>query len=571
MARKSRIHEQAFPAQPHPRIYKAGLYVRLSVLDNGKADSDTVQNQERLLRAYIESKPEFLICAVYVDNGETGVDFHRDAFERLLEDVKRGKVDCIIVKDLSRFGRNYIEAGEYLEQIFPFLGVRFIAINDRYDSADPASSDVLTMHLKNLVNAVYASDISRKICPVLQAKQERGEFIGAWASYGYRKADDNKHRLVVDHNVAHIVRDIFQWRLMRMSNQMIARKLNELGIPSPSQYRYEQGFLKEERLKDLPWRASTIKAIIHNEIYAGHMVQGKKREALWKGQKQSRVPKDQWVVVQNTHEAIIEQETFARVQQINRQANSDYHAKLERFSEIPNSENLLKGLVYCGSCGKNLVRHKNVREHHHKEPKFHVWYNYVCPGHCGGPDACPFTSVPEKDLLAVVAEVICSQRAVAVTMEKLLQGAKRQSSAVMERQRLEANSRRTMDELEGVLRYREALYEDYLEKLMTEQDYVYAASRYQKKEDALKRQLEQLKAGESSLRESAGEENSQLAAFLQGQSKLSLTRAMTVELVERITIYNRTTIQIKLRFQEEYRKLREEPILMLEAAVHGLQ
>lgn len=243
MARKSRFRA---PVQEKPklRVYSTGAYVRLSVLDGPQCDSDSIENQEALVRAYVESDPSLSLFSVYSDNGETGVDFERDDFERLLDDIRAGKVDCVIVKDLSRFGRNYIEAGEYLEKIFPFMGVRFIAVNDGYDSIDPAASDSLSMHLKNLVNDVYARDISQKICPVLQEKQERGEFIGNWAAYGYLKSAEDKHRLVVDEETAPVVRDIFQWRLIGMDYQEIAKRLTELGIPSPSRYRFEKGMVK---------------------------------------------------------------------------------------------------------------------------------------------------------------------------------------------------------------------------------------------------------------------------------------------------------------------------------------
>lgn len=236
MARKSRIAEKQPQLTLLERIYKVGLYVRLSVLDSGKKDSDTVESQEDILRKFIEGKSEFSLVSVYVDNGQTGVNFDRDEFERLLSDVRSGKVDCIIVKDLSRFGRNYIEAGEYLETVFPFMKIRFIAVNDRYDNIDPTSSDILTMHLKNLVNDVYARDISQKICPVLREKQERGEFIGAWAAYGYLKSEEDKHRLVVDEETAPIVRDIFLLRSIGHSYQSIAKMLRERNVPSPGQY-----------------------------------------------------------------------------------------------------------------------------------------------------------------------------------------------------------------------------------------------------------------------------------------------------------------------------------------------
>lgn len=186
MARTSRVHKEGRPRGTEPekistrKVYHVVLYVRLSILDGGHKDSDTAETQELLLRRFIEGKPYFSLFSVYTDNGESGVNFERSGFERMMEDVKRGLVNCIIVKDLSRFGRNYIEAGEYLEKVFPFLGVRFIAVNDGIDTDDPASFDSLSLHLKNLVNEMYARDISKKISTVLHEKQQRGEFIGAW-------------------------------------------------------------------------------------------------------------------------------------------------------------------------------------------------------------------------------------------------------------------------------------------------------------------------------------------------------------------------------------------------------
>lgn len=244
--------------------YRTALYVRLSVLDSGKKDSDTAETQESLLRHFLEGKPGFSIFDVYVDNGETGVDFKRDEFERLMEDVRGGRVDCIIVKDLSRFGRNYIEAGEYLEKVFPFLGIRFIAVNDGYDSADPAAADGLSLHLKNLVNDVYARDISAKISPALRGKQMRGEFIGTWAAYGYLKSEEDKHRIVVDRNTAPIVQDIFAWRLEGISYRKIAQRLTGQGIPSPSQYRYMHGLVKDKKFADTQWQTITVKRILTN-------------------------------------------------------------------------------------------------------------------------------------------------------------------------------------------------------------------------------------------------------------------------------------------------------------------
>lgn len=558
MARKSRVLAPAVSlAQPEFQTYEVGLYVRLSVIDSGKKHSDTVQNQESILRSFIAGKQEFHLKSVYVDNGESGVHFQRDAFEDLLEAVRNREINCIIVKDLSRFGRNFIEAGEYLEKVFPYLGVRFIAINDRYDSNDPSTASTLSMHLKNLVNTVYATDISAKVCPVLRGKQERGEFIGAWAAYGYLKSKEDKHCLVVDDNVAHIVRNVFQWRLQGISYQRIARKLNDLGIPSPSAYRYGLGMAKDKRLKDLPWRIYTIKTMTSSEVYLGHMVQGKKRAALWQDKKQTHQPKENWIVVKNTHEAIIGEALFYEVQRINAQATADYYAKQTRFAALENTENILKSLVYCGDCGKLLVRYKNIRENREKEPKYHVWYNYICPYHANEPTKCSFISIPEKDLVAAVFAVIQTHMAVALDMAAMLKSARHHSTIASERGRLQTKMRQTMDEIERVELHRNTLYDDYLEKLMTEQDYVFAQNRYKEKTATLQNQLEQLRASEHRLAENATEENPYLAAMLRFQKEPVLTRGMAEALIERVVVHDKTRIDVTLRFEDELSRLRD--------------
>lgn len=300
------------------KIYRVALYIRLSAFNGGDKNSDTAKTQELLLRRFIEGKTCFSLFSVYVDNGESGVNFKRDGFERMMEDVREGLVDCIIVKDLSRFGRNYIEVGEYLEKIFPFLGVRFIAVNDGIDTDNPASFDYLSLHLKSLVNEMYARDISAKIGTVLHEKQERGEFIGAWAAYGYQRSEEDKHRLVIDEKTAPVVRDIFTWRLAGFRYGDIVRKLTEREIPSPSQYRYMQGLVHHKRFTKTPWRVETIKWIMENEVYLGHTVQGRRKESLFLGEERKSLPKNKWIVVKNTHEPIVDPLIFSRVQQLNR-------------------------------------------------------------------------------------------------------------------------------------------------------------------------------------------------------------------------------------------------------------
>ncbi len=539
------------------KIYRTALYIRLSVLDSGKKDSDTVETQESLLRQFLEGKPCFSIFDVYVDNGETGVDFKRDEFERLMEDVRGGRVDCIIVKDLSRFGRNYIETGEYLEKVFPFLGIRFIAVNDGYDSTDPAVADGLSLHLKNLVNDVYARDISAKISPALRGKQMRGEFIGAWAAYGYRKSKEDKHRLVVDPNTAQVVRDIFTWRLEGISYQKIARRLTEQGIPSPGQYRYRQGIVKDRKFAESLWQVETVKKLLANEVYLGHMVQGRKRESLFEGQKQKYLPREEWFIVKNTHEAIIDQKTFDEVQKLNSRKKQEYWQKQERFSGVENTENILRGLVYCGDCGRKLVRYKNIRENKQKKPQLHIWYNYICPNHAADQTLCGFGSIRELELLDVVSEAVKVQVSLAENMEKQAATFRFESPVRQERERMEVQLSEAEAELKRTRKHRESLYDDYADNLMGERDYIYAQNRYKEKEAALQERLSELNRSLQSIHEEEPSVNPWLKNMLRFRGKTELTREMAAALIQKIIIYNSAALKIEFRFADAFRQLEE--------------
>lgn len=567
MARKSKF--RTVVAEPTKlRIYSTGAYIRLSVLDGHQCDSDSIENQEALVRAYIENDPSLSLYDVYSDNGETGVNFERDDFERLLDDIRAGKVDCVIVKDLSRFGRNYIEAGEYLEKIFPFMGVRFIAVNDGYDSIDPATSDSLSMHLKNLVNDVYARDISQKICPVLQEKQERGEFIGNWAVYGYLKDPKDKHHLIVDEETAPVVRDIFNWRLAGMDYQGIAKKLNDLGIPSPSRYRFEKGMVKSGRFANSIWTGDTIKQMVLSEVYLGHTVQGKTRKALWKGQRRTIQPKEKWTVVRNTHEAIIDRPTFDIVQRLAEQVRQDFSDKQGAFPEIVNPENILKGLVYCGDCGKKLIRQRSIHETKVQDPGIHVRYYFYCHTHTADRSRCVSIRVPEDDLLTAVSQVIQAHLTTAMDMKTLIKSARNKAATLSKKQEIRRRIKQAEEQLERIVRLRETLYDDYLDQLMNEHDYLYARNRYTEQETEQTKLLEELTAQDAAVMETGMQEPAWLRTLLDFREKPELTRELALELIERITVHSKTNISVKLRFEDEYEAMMERLYPPMEVAAN---
>lgn len=261
------------------RIWNAAEYTRLSRDDGDKAESNSITSQKEIIRDYVRRHPEFVIVKEYADDGYSGVNFERPGFKQMMEDIKAKKIDCVICKDLSRFARNYIDAGRYLEKIFPFMGVRFIAINDNYDSCgEKAQSDALIVPFKNLINDAYCRDISVKIRSQLDIKRKMGDFIGAFAPYGYRKDEANRNRLVVDEEAARTVELIFRLRIQGLCNSAIADRLNSMGILSPMEYKQAQGFNYScgfRSNEQAQWSPMLVKRILSNEIYIGTLIQHK--------------------------------------------------------------------------------------------------------------------------------------------------------------------------------------------------------------------------------------------------------------------------------------------------------
>jgi len=336
---------------------RAAAYLRLSIEDGDKAESNSIGNQRELIRDFVAERPELHLVGEYADDGYTGTNFERPGFTQMMEDIKSSKINCIIVKDLSRLGRNYIEMGKYLEQIFPMMGIRFIAINDNYDNANTESSDSdsIVVPFKNLLNDSYCRDISIKVRSQLDIKRRKGEFIGGYAMYGYCKDERNKSRLVVDEYAAEVVRSIYRRKLEGMSAKAIAEQLNSEGVLAPSEYKrlcglnYHSGFKAGTHAK---WQAIQVLRILKNEVYTGTMVQGKRQKINYKIKKIRDVEESGWIKVPNMHEAIIPQKLFDTVQEV---------LKLDTCaSKGQQTVNLFSGMVRCGGCGQNKAYGKET-------------------------------------------------------------------------------------------------------------------------------------------------------------------------------------------------------------------
>lgn len=330
----------------------AAYYLRLSRDDGDKAESDSISNQRNLISDYVSQHEEITFVEEYVDDGYSGTNFDRPAFQKMMKDAKNKKINCIIVKDLSRLGRNYIETGRYLEKVFPFLGIRFIAITDHYDTADQTNdSDQIIVPFKNLINDAYCRDISIKIRSQLDVKRKTGQFIGSFAAYGYCKDPADKNRLVIDETAAEVVQLIFRLKLEGFSSTNIADRLNELGIPTPMEYKrscglnFNSGFRSGNSPK---WIAVSVNRILKNELYTGTMVQGKNQKINYKVKQSRAIEEKDWIRVEKTHEAIIPQEIFQCVQ--------DIMLLDTRTSPKAESVYLFSGILKCSDCGQNMVR-----------------------------------------------------------------------------------------------------------------------------------------------------------------------------------------------------------------------
>lgn len=540
---------QAVPASKPEPVYNAAGYARLSIMETrDRKDSEALQNQTALLREFIEKHPELRLCCIHEDNGETGTSFDRPGFGQLMQDARSGKISCIVVKDLSRFGRNHVEADYYIEHVFPHIGVRFISIADGYDSADPSTSDRLMVGLKNVFNQVYSADISRKSGAVLREKQRRGEFIGAYASYGYLKDPEDGHKIIPDPETAPIVQEMFRRKLEGMGNTAIARWLNDSGIPSPCNYRYQRGIILDARFSERKlWLVQTIKSILQNPVYLGHMVQGRRRSEFYAGRPDRMLPQSEWTVVENTHEAIIDGETFARVQEALKEKHARYHESLGKYDTLGKSENILKGLVYCADCGRTMTRYKQV-SHGKKADYFYVCRTYAAQLESSG---CTYKYLPEAALKEIVTQLISQEMRLAVDTATLLQKQAKEPGNVDAAQRLRL-SNAELAKLEGL---KKRLMQDYLAGQLTPAEYERMKKRYQQECEELSRQIEALNEAHQHEERVLSEKNPWLCAFSHRGASVELSRDLVQALVDRITVYTNQHIEVVFRFRDERQAL----------------
>lgn len=468
--------------------YSVGIYTRLSVEDNGYESKDSIQNQIAFLRDFVARREELNLIQTYVDNGTTGTNFAREQWNCLIEDIKAGKINCIVVKDFSRIGRNYIEVGNYLEKIFPFLQIRVIAVNENYDSnKQNFESGMLMNSLTNIVNEYYAKDISRKVTQVKRTMQQKGEFVSGVLPYGYKKSAEDRKVLIIDGESASIVRKIFEWRLQGKGCTVISNYLNELALPSPGLYRYMNGNQSFKRSENTKWKSKHVAGILTNPVYLGHMVQGKTRQSYFElGGKLQLLPKEEWNIVKNTHEALVSQEEFDIVSAMAENSRKKHVEQMNVHKAVPHLENPLRKKIFCGQCGGLLTRRSRVL----KGMRDYCYF-------CAAPQmqigvSCRNTHIHEEPLMEAIVEAADRQLRIFGRVER---GwiSYRKSEAYLERKKTEDKMKREMKEALQLLKeQKKEIYADFREGLLTLGDYEYMKRNLEEKAEQYRVKIQNL-------------------------------------------------------------------------------
>ncbi len=536
--------------------FLAAMYLRLSRDDSDvgdvtdregslKSESNSIGNQRELIRAFIHKQQDMELYDIYVDDGFSGSNFDRPEFKRMISDIEAGKVNCVIVKDLSRFGRDYIESGRYIQKVFPGLGVRFIALTDHYDSfqADPSESGIV-LPVKNFINDSYCRDISTKVKSQFEIKRRNGECIAAFVPYGYKKAPNNKNRLVPDEYAADIVRKIFAWKIEGMAVSAIAKKLNGLGILSPKEYKkstginYRGGFSGGARAQ---WSNSTVKRILTNEIYLGHMVQGKSEKINYKLKKSVAKPQEQWIKVENTHEAVISKDQFQVVQNL---LKTD-----SRVSPVTEEVSLFTGILFCKDCGEQMIRRVNRYKDTQK-------VYYICSTKNRG-EGCTRHSVEEERLRELVSEMIRHYANCFLEERRMFEKALEMEINFESIIRYDTEIARLKGEQEKYTSLCSGLHEDLRQGVVTKEEFERLHEEFKRKasefEAAQKRQEDMIKE----LFKNSVTSAARLKMMQESGEIKEIDRYTLCSMVKKIEVFEDRRLEIEFYYKNQYRMMCE--------------
>ena len=548
MARtKNRGYQQTLAPTYTARLWKMGGYIRLSredlqKINRGLDDSNSVKNQRDILNDFhFNHAEEFESYTEYVDDGHTGTDTERESFQRLLGDVMSGKINCVVVKDLSRFARNYSDAGSLIDNLFVQMGVRFISLTEGVDSyLNPDSVNSIIVPITNVMNDQYCYQTSKKIRQVFDYKRRNGQYIGSFAPYGYIKDPKDKHQLIVDPEAAETVKKIYEMCLQGTAKLQIVMYLNDHGIPSPTAYRKLKGLPYSPAISDAPmWGNKIITDILRNPIYTGDLVQGRRRVKSYKVHQIEAVPEDEWVRVPDTHEAIISHETFERVQELLKRDTRTAPKKRELH--------LFSGFLRCADCGKAVTRSQSGKN---------VYYS--CSTYKKrSRTACSMHSIKHNRLEAAVLFAIQYQVSTAVSYSEIVARINVAPLKKSQSHRLNDQIAAKEKELTRITRYKQSLYQDWKDGEITQQEYREMKADYERQAAGLSDLLARLTAERKELSNGVDQQHPALVAFAKYQNIEKLTREILIELVDHIKVYENGNISVHFKFADEFRRIAE--------------
>ena len=547
MARTSKYSEINNKVQSAEKIWQAALYVRLSREDGDKIESESVISQKALLQDFIAKQEDIDLYKIYVDDGWSGTNFERPQFLNMMEDMKEHKINCVIVKDLSRFGRNYIEAGQYLEKVFPLMGTRFISVSDSLDSVkNPSSMNNVFVPFKNIMNDEYCRDISNKVRSSLNIRRQQGKFIGSFAAFGYKKDPTDHNKLIIDEEAADVVRSIYNWFISGMSIMGITKKLNEMGILNPTSYKSSKGYNYKHnggKKNDSMWPDSSVRRILKNEIYIGNMVQGKNKVISYKLQICKAVEEDSWIVVENTHEPIISKDTFEIAQSL--------FKRYTRTSSSKSEVSLFAGFVKCADCQRAMNK-KTITQ------PYGIYQYYVCSSFKKmDKGACTKHTIRIDKLEKAVLKTIQTQIDLAVSMEELIEQINENEKTNKASERLlKALSAKEKDK-ENILKMKVDLYPDWKSGEISKEEYLALKVKLDEKLSDINNAIETIKNSIAETKNGIDNTNEFILSFLKYRNIKKLSREILVELIENIYIHEGGGITIQFKFSDAFEKVAE--------------
>ena len=552
MARKSRknrnVESNIQTVVKKENLLDTAAYIRLSVENGGNETDETLVVQQMLVERFIEEHPDLRLEEVYIDNEFTGTNFERPGFMRLMEDIRSGKVQCIVVKDLSRFGRDYLETGYYLETILPKLNVRFIAITDDYDSSRKEDRENISVPIKNMVNAMYAKDMSKKILAAKEAQKRNGNITLSKVAFGYVRSED-KIRQVVDETVAPVVRMIFQWTLLGVSKREIADRLNLLGIATPGQK--EKRKIARVPLEETKWNGGTVRKILENPTYTGDIVTGKLKQSLYKGVKQYRTVPEEWDVQKDMHTPLVARDDYEELQESREEIHKVTKKRQSRcMKDREKYQDSFPGMVRCGECG-NVMYFRRYTHNYITNEK--MGSDYYC-----GNEQCSrnliegnLLKILVMDQIQILIKSMCDRK---LLLQKMKSATKENNIFYKAAEKVRTLERKIAQTEERNTR----LYEDYVAGIVDKDDFDMMKERYIGELQNLREELQVQEQNQRILEKKANRYMDMVNHMEKYLDKREYNEALVQELVEYIEVYANGSIHVCFKCKDEFQQIAEE-------------